>query len=250
MTSNNNPNSGSEHWLLRVPTALYWTVLAVLVLCLVFTYDRQGVKTIRTLTTSAETAEATGKHVEAIAAYKSAYANNRATNRKKSELALAIAGIYFEKLNNPELAAEWYTLAKRHYPQILRKPEQAALLNDRIRAGKADEEKKSAFALFVPAPDSDNDGEVVATFDGGMIYRGAFERGRNADAQTSAALAEFVDRELIFHVAVEDGYLDRPDVAAQLYDAQRDAVVDAYLRDKERTEPQPLREQLNVKTFE
>ena len=235
--SNNSQFPESEkqaHWLLRIPPVVFWTVLASLVLFLVYFYDHHEVVAIRELQLHGTELQATGQYQEAIDSYEQAFKNSRASNRKKGELASQIADLYFDKMNNPAQASYWYILAKRYYPKILSNPERAALLRERISMMPEKNETSSEtrqLRLFVQPPPGDSTGRIFAKFDGGCIYENSILRGSNSDTLTSESIEQFIQNEMLFQAAVQTGYLEKPEVIADLFDYQKHRVIKAYLND-------------------
>ena len=208
---------------------LFWTAVAIIIFVLVYQYDRKGVKTVLQLQKSGIELESNGSFVDAIQTYKEAFFNHRATNRKKGELALHIADIYYYELNLPSEAEKWYIRAKMNYPKIL-------VNNAKGAHNKANgQDKDSLLPQTTVSPFSIEDRRLINTGDpivqiDGDVYRDDAIRllcGKNE--LTSDVIDSFLDDELIYKSAIKNRILEEPELLRNIYRIQRNMVIDYYL---------------------
>jgi hypothetical protein len=239
----------------RVPKGLYWAILAVILIIVVWQYDQGEQRVAQQHVRQAESLVGKADYTAAIAEFRSAMDNPRLTRQKKAELAIKIAQLYDEKLDDPVLALTFYNRARTLHQRTTDRPEikaRMAALRERIAAGGEaslleTEETTGAVQevrLLAPPPE-DLQGRPIAQVGDVQINAGAFARFVRQKTRTPAAalqpndpkldqwLEEFLDRELAFRAAVARQIHLQPGIISQLYDYQR-VVLSQQLLAEER----------------
>jgi peptidyl-prolyl cis-trans isomerase C len=238
--------------LARIPGGIYWTVLAVLVLLLVYGYDLRGKRLARDHAAMAEQYESEGLYDRAVAEYQAAMANPRLSRRDRGAIALKVADIYLEHFEDFDKARSYYAQVKRYAPKLAEeKAVQARMREAAQRSGGAGAPPAVADAGSTPTvvqrvelisePAADRRGPVLAEFRGRQIRAGAVERMLSdiaPDALTymklepksfDEILNRLLEEELAYRAATDAGLHRDPDVSERLYDHQRMLLRERYL---------------------
>ncbi|MCX7719367.1 MAG: peptidyl-prolyl cis-trans isomerase [Candidatus Sumerlaeaceae bacterium] len=244
--------------LARIPGGVYWTVVALVVLALVYGYDLRGKRLARDHMALAEQYESEGLYDRAIAEYQSALANPRLARRDKGAIALKVGDIYLEHFEDFDRARAYYTQVKRYAPKLADdKAVQARMREAARRAGGAGAPPVAIDATTTPTvvqrvelvsePAADRRGPVLAEFRGREIRAGAVERMLNSIApdaltylklepkQFDEILERMLEEELAYRAAMDAGMHRDPDVSQRLYDYQRTLLRERYLDGIKRT---------------
>ncbi len=243
----------------KLPFGLIWLVLAALVLVLVIGYDRRAINQAEAYISKGKELEQQALYVDALGEYEQALKNSRLGRRAKAGVALAMADIYYEHLED-------FPSANRYYGEA-RQISAAALQNDEVqeRARMAATKSKQA-GVFARKKTSESDGTttrtvvqrvellqepladvkgpVVATYNGGEIHAGQLLRAlekrpeflRPDFREDPDKLKEFINSmmrdTLAYEAAVRAGVHKDPDVTERLYDYQKSLVAQRYAVDR------------------
>lgn len=233
----------------RLPAGVYWTILAVLVLLLVLGYDRREQRDARDHVTAGQELRNQKKYEDAVAEYERALANPRLSRKAKADVALTIGDIYFDHLNNRELASSFYIRARHLYPKLTERPD----VRDRMQAAQksartlsmersvAEETTPTAsFGNLISPPAQDLRGPVIATVKGHEIHAGEIARAlrntgtrartmyENDPKQLQAMIADYVNKSVAYYAAIDRDLFAEPAIHARMYDAQRIMLEQAY----------------------
>lgn len=245
----------------RLRAGLYWTILAVLVVVAVWSYDRRELKEARAHMEQATRYEQQSDYLNALKEYRAAMENPRVSRRQKAELAIKMAKIYQDQLRDDELALVYYKRAQRWYPRSIASAEIKSRITEaqkRLQSGRKDEAAapfesasdeltlaETPSEPLVPALASDREGPVVARIGDDEIHAAALARLllRQSDAEwllqhpDDPKLDKFFDtqmeRELLFRGAIAEGYHRLQAVHERLYDYQRTLLSQQYAKEVE-----------------
>lgn len=242
----------------RFPYGFIWLVLTILVLVLVIVYDRRSIEQAKTHMDTAHQLESRGLYDEALAQYEQAFENKRLGRKAKGKVALSMADIYFNNLEDYPAANRYYIQARQISPATFDPKDVQA------RAKRAAERSKGA-AIFTPRsstrdgvstrtivqrvellqmPQSDLQGPVVATYTGGEIHAGQLLRAlqkrpeflrpdfREDPKKLEAFLDSMIRETMAYEAAVSAGIQKDLDISNRLYDYQKSLVTQRYLVDR------------------
>lgn len=242
----------------RLPYGLIWLVLTVLVLVLVIVYDRRSINQAKDHITNGAELESKGLYVEALNEYEDAFDNKRLGRKAKGSVALAMADIYFEYLEDYPTANRFYIQARQISPSTLEPKdvqERASLAATRSKGSGVFKPQSTARdgvstqtivqrVELLQMPQSDLQGPVVANYNGGEIRAGQLLRAlekrpeflrpdfRENPKKLEDFLNGIVRETLAYEAAVSTGIQKDPDVSSRLYDYQKSLVTQRYLVDR------------------
>lgn len=249
--------------LMRIPGGVFWTLVALAVLGLVIGYDMRGRSTANAHMAEAQRLEEAGQYEEAVGEYRIALENPRLGNRDRGKIALRVADLTLEHLDNPARAHEYYERSRRYAP---------TLFSDEAvegRAAKAREgaagaaqapsaQGRVALGHLVPQPPGDADGPVVATFDGEEIRAGEVYRivGRlpafssavasNDNRELETLITARLEERLAAKAAIEAGIHATPDFAERMHEYQQSLLVQRYLASLKRNADVVTNDEVNA----
>lgn len=242
----------------RLPFGLIWLVLTVLVLVLVIVYDRRSINQAKDHVVTGRELESKGLYVEALDEYEQAFENKRLGRNAKGGVALSMADIYFKHLEDYPTADRYYTQARQNSPKAL----EPAAVQERVKLAAARSlgsgifRQKSAGAdsnstrtviqrvELLQMPQTDRNGPVVASYNGGEIRAGQVLRAlekrpeflrpdfREDPKRLEDFLNGIIRETLAYEASVSTGVHKDPDVSSRLYDYQKSLVTQRYLVDR------------------
>lgn len=236
--------------LARIPSGVYWTVLALVVLAMVLGYDRREQRDAQKRITHAHYLEEHEHYGDAIAEYKQALENKRLNLKTKAEVALALGNLYYDHLEDYDRASSYYVRAKHLSPKVVRQPsvqERMKLAKERSTGKLVPDEGTTQTIIdrveLIRQPDADKRGPVVARLRGEEIHAGEIQRALQAqpnwqeiaqkanDESLVNFVQEYLNRALVYRAAVDQGLQRAPDVSQRLYDYQKTLLSERYLSD-------------------
>ncbi len=241
-----------------MPYGLIWLVLTVLVLVLVIVYDRRSIDQAKGHIETGHELETTGLYIEALNEYEQAFENKRLGRKAKGDVALAMANIYYEYLEDYPTANRYYVQARQISPSTMNAEDvQERARNAAVRAKgsgvfKAKPTSNNGVTTktiiqrvdLLQAPQADLQGPVVATYNGGEIRAGHLLRAlekrpeflrpdfRESPEKLESFLNGIVRETMAYEAAVKTGVHKDPDVTSRLYDYQKSLVTQRYLVDR------------------
>lgn len=248
-TENNQPQPPS--WLSRVPTGLIWTILALVVLVMVLSYDRREQHEAKEHIANAQQWVKEEHYGQAIAEYKKALENKRLNNKAKGEVALALGNLYYDHFENYDEAYSYYVRAKRLAPKVVRD----AATQERIKIAQ---ERKTGRTVIgdegttqtvidrvelIRQPATDLHGPVIARIKGQEIHAGELQRTLQSqpnwqetvlkanDVKLAELVQDYLNRSLLYRAAIDEGFQRNPDVTQKLFDYQKTLISERYLSD-------------------
>ena len=242
----------------RFPFGLLWLVLTIVVLAVVLLYDRRGIHTAREHIETATEFQSKGLYQDALNEYEAAFENKRLGRKDKAGVAVSMAEINFNHMENYTEAHRLYVLARKissssmddkavqeHAKAAAIRAEHSSTFKTSKKTSDGDTTQtivQRVELLSKPAPDLR--GPVVATYKGGELYAGEVLRAlqkrpeflRADFREDPARLKNFIDsilrENLAYEAAVSAGVLKDPDVSQRLYDYQKSLVTQRYTVDR------------------
>lgn len=244
-------------WFEKIPSGAYWTAITVLVLLLVWFYDRSEKMDALQHIERAKRFEREQLFHEAVSEYTQALDNARLDKKSRGQVALHIGDVYGGRFQDFERAQSYYVRAKRLAPKLSDEPAvQKRIQAAQEKAGHARPMAAGTAATTAPLdsigpPEAgssaeDRRGPVVAKFTGGEVHAGEVDRemrkrpgyqaalARADRAEAEKAVEEALNRALVYRAAIEAGYDRDPDVAARLREYRKTLVSERYMQDARR----------------
>ncbi|MEI7633104.1 MAG: peptidylprolyl isomerase [bacterium] len=235
-------------WFLRIPSGIYWTLLALIVLALVFGYDRREQSEALDHVQIGCQLEEKELYEQALTEYKQALDNSRLARKVRGEVALKMADIYFTRFEDFQRAQAYYLRARNLDPKL----GERANVQERMKSAKqratgsgvtqgATTSTIIQHIELISQPLADKQGPVLASLPGREVRAGEIGRAlaglqgtaalqiMNDPKQFQQFLEQYVGKALIYQAAVDAGLHHDPDVSALLYDYQRTLLSERYL---------------------
>ena len=246
-----------------VPPGLLWTVLALMVVAVVWTYDRSAQRTALDHVATGEVLEEKQDYRGALGEYALALENSRLNKRARASVAIRMARLAEDGLGRTDEAARLLARARDLHPKSVQDPvlqEKMRRLGVRTEASARSETgpggsprrttatvasapapQAGASAGLVDPPPADLEGPVVAAMEGLELHAGELVRtmGSLTSYKTvleEGDLADFerlvndqMERALLYKAALDAGFGDAPDVHERVYDYQRTLVSERYM---------------------
>jgi tetratricopeptide (TPR) repeat protein len=232
------PEDSQPSLLSRIPAGVYWTLLTVLVLGLVLGYDRREQQEAKDHVTIARELEESGKYKLAVEQYQLALDNERFSRKRRGEVALRMADLYLDKLQNPERAFYYFGRARYLSPKSTEEPE----VRDRILKAQALSKKRVGNTQTAFAAGEMQGGPVIAHVRGEEIHAGEINAvlKSNTEYQSvinhrdSEGLGEllnaYLDRAVVYLAALDAGIGDDPDILEKVNAYRRNLISEKYLQ--------------------
>lgn len=242
----------------RVPYGLIWLVVAVLILVIVIVYDRRSINEAEAHIANGQELEQKGLYVEALEEYDRALANRRLGRKAKGGVALSMADIYYEHLDDFPAANRYYVQARQISPAVFKdqsvqeRPKDAATRSKGtgvFSPKTVSDSGRTTHTIIqrvdlLQKPQADQRGPVVAAYEGGEIRAGQLLRAlekrpeflrpdfREDPAKLKAFLDGILREDLAYEAAVRSGIHKDPDVSERLFDYQKQLITQRYLVDR------------------
>jgi tetratricopeptide (TPR) repeat protein len=246
-TEEDNPMPG------RIPHGVYWTVLALVVLGLVFGYDKHVQRTALDHQALGQQYENQQLYDSAISEYQLALDNRRLARKTKAQIALRVANIYFDHYEDYDKAQSFFVRARHESPRSVESPSIQKRMYEaqqRMRGTRLSQGETTSTIIqhveLINQPAGDLDGPILAKFRGREIHAGEVDRYlhnlpnyqavfTHGDAQQLTQFVEdYLSRALIYRAAIDADLHRNPDVSEKLYDYQRTLLTERYLKDSKR----------------
>lgn len=233
------PGERQESWLTKVPAGVYWTLVTLVVLGFVLTYDQRQQRTARDHVAEAAELERRGELEDALEEYRVALSNNRFSRKRRGEVALHVAELYADKLNNPERARYYFNRARYLYPKAADAPEVREKFVKLMASGKVTSGSMGSRAADSVA-DSASTGPVVARIGDEEVRAGAVHRAmansapynfavRSGDVNAlQESVNQYVDDTIVYMAAMDAGMDDDPSINEKLELYKRQLMRDQY----------------------
>lgn len=239
----------------RFPFGIMWLVLTLVVLALVLWYDRRAIHSAQEHIETGRELQSKGLYVEAIGEYDQAFSNNRLGRKPKAQVAISMAEIYYNNLEDFGQAHHYYVLARQISPSTLddktvqahakdaeMKAKQSASFTRQMPTEKGGTTQTVVQRVdLIRTPAADDKGPVIATYNGGVIKAGELLRAlskrpeflrpdfREDPAKLRAFLDGVMREDLAYEAAITAGIQKDPDVTERLFDYQKQLITQRYM---------------------
>lgn len=246
-----------------VPPGLLWTVVALMVVAVVWTYDRSAQRTALDHVAMGEVAEEKQDYRGALGEYALALENSRLNKRARASVAIRMARLAEDRLGRPDEAARLLARARDLHPKSVQDP----VLQEKMRrlgvraegtgrsevgtgasprrttptlASTSAPPVREAAGLVGPPP-SDLEGPALAVMEGMELRAGELVRTMGSLTSYKTVLGEGElgdferlvndqsERALLYKAALDAGFGDAPDIHERVYEYQRTLVSERYM---------------------
>lgn len=239
----------------RFPFGVIWIVFAIIILAVVLIYDRRAIADAKEHIVLGKQYQDKELYREAVSEFESALSNKRLGRKDRALVALDLANLYFDKIQDYPLASKYFVLAKLNSPtfsdnrEVAAKEKKAKELSKGpgISEAKGYGENKTLIVNnveLISPPQADLKGPTIANYSGGKILAGAILRQlksrpdfndpnfRNNTEKIQDLIQTYVEKEMAYQAAISSGVQNDPDVSEILYDYQKDLITQRYLAER------------------
>lgn len=231
-----------------------WVIFAVLILAIVLVYDRRAINDAKVHIEVGNEYMKAGKYGEAVLEFEEAFTNKRLSRKSRATVALSLANLYYDHLQDYPSAYRYYVQARQLSPgngesnEIVEKEKDAQERSKGFGRITVNTKSKHPTVInkveLISEPILDKSGPVLVNYEGSTIHAGAFWRQlkthpqvndpafRNNLENIENLLNEHIDKELAYQAAIKAGVQNDPDISEKLYDYQKNLITQRFLEER------------------